>query len=228
MKKSPLRLATVFSGISAIEQALLRTHVNHEIVFACDNGDQTPYPCAATTTEECIAEFKRLEPDIRKMRPTSDGLGNAYEIIKQQRDRVTNLIAGAEPTSTRPNKELKDRVAMLHETVCFYKFRVDWEHEPNFQSRKAQSRKAKKVELYQPLLNRNAVRKSYQANYPTVTDDKFHWNVSFLEGGQYRDQVDLFVGGSPCQSFSMVGKQMGLSDTRGTLFYEYARLRTAA
>ena len=36
--------------------------------------------------------------------------------------------------------------------------------------------------------------------------------------------VDLFVGGSPCQSFSFVGKQRGLDDTRGTLFYEYARL----
>ena len=36
--------------------------------------------------------------------------------------------------------------------------------------------------------------------------------------------MDLFVGGSPCQSFSLVGKQRGLGDTRGTLFYEYARL----
>ena len=31
--KSPLRLATVFSGIGAIEQALLRMHIDHEIVF---------------------------------------------------------------------------------------------------------------------------------------------------------------------------------------------------
>lgn len=218
-RKKPLRLATVFSGIGAIEQALLRMHVEHEIVFACDNGDQTPYPCVAETSEECIAEFKRLDAAIRKMRPSSVGQSNAYEIIKQQRDRVANLIAGAEPTSTRPTKELKDRVAMLHEGVCFYKFRVEWEAEPDYSSRKA-----KTDELYAPLLNRNAVRKSYQANYPSVTDDKFHWNVSFLEGSQYRDQVDLFVGGSPCQSFSMVGKQMGLSDTRGTLFYEYARI----
>ena len=61
------------------------------------------------------------------------------------------------------------------------------------------------------------------ANYD-ITEDRFHWNVSFLDGTQYRDKIDLFVGGSPCQSFSLVGKQRGLEDTRGTLFYEYARL----
>lgn len=218
-KKISLRLATVFSGIGAIEQALLRMHIPHEIVFACDNGDLTPYPCSASTLEECIAEFRKLDAEIKKMRPVTDGQKNAYEIVKQQRDRVFNLIEGAEPISTRPNKELKDRVAMLHECVGFYKFRVEWEKLPDYTSRKA-----KVDDLYSFLLKRNAVRKSYQTNYPTVTDEKFHWNVSFLEGTQYREQVDLFVGGSPCQSFSMVGKQMGLSDTRGTLFYEYARL----
>jgi DNA (cytosine-5)-methyltransferase 1 len=36
--------------------------------------------------------------------------------------------------------------------------------------------------------------------------------------------VDLLVGGSPCQSFSMVGKRAGLKDTRGTLFYDFARI----
>lgn len=34
-----LRLATVFSGIGAIEHALQRMEIKHKIVFACDNGD---------------------------------------------------------------------------------------------------------------------------------------------------------------------------------------------
>ena len=34
-----LKLATVFSGIGAIEQALKRMNMEYEIEFACDNGD---------------------------------------------------------------------------------------------------------------------------------------------------------------------------------------------
>ena len=34
-----IRLATVFSGIGAIEHALERMQLEHKIVFACDNGD---------------------------------------------------------------------------------------------------------------------------------------------------------------------------------------------
>ena len=34
-----MRLATVFSGIGSIEQALKRMGIEFEIVFACDNGD---------------------------------------------------------------------------------------------------------------------------------------------------------------------------------------------
>lgn len=77
--------------------------------------------------------------------------------------------------------------------------------------------------LYAGLEKRNKVKQSYMANYD-LSEDNFHWNVAFLDGKQYAGQVDLFVGGSPCQSFSLAGKQRGLNDTRGTLFYEYARL----
>lgn len=212
------KLATVFSGIGAIEQALLRTHVDHEIVFACDNGDQTPFLCGAVEWQECVDTFKKLRDFVKEMRPTTESQRWAVEMIRKQSDTIQGLLNGAPAMSKRPERELKDRVQMLHEAVGFYKFRVTWEAEKDWQQRK------QLVDmLYRPLLSRNKVRQSYVANYP-VTDDRFHWNVTFLEGRPYRNQVDLFVGGSPCQSFSLVGKQMGLSDTRGTLFYEYARL----
>ena len=35
---------------------------------------------------------------------------------------------------------------------------------------------------------------------------------------------DILCGGFPCQSFSIAGKRMGFKDTRGTLFYELARI----
>ena len=34
-----IKLATVFSGIGAIEWAFKRLDIPHEIVFACDNGE---------------------------------------------------------------------------------------------------------------------------------------------------------------------------------------------
>lgn len=36
--------------------------------------------------------------------------------------------------------------------------------------------------------------------------------------------IDLICGGFPCQSFSIAGKRKGFDDTRGTLFFEIARI----
>ena len=74
-----------------------------------------------------------------------------------------------------------------------------------------------------PARKTNFVMKSYMANYDIDPDD-YYFNVRFLEGNEYRNKVDLFVGGSPCQSFTLLGYQKGLEEARGTLFYEFARL----
>lgn len=119
----------------------------------------------------------------------------------------------------RTVQDLSQRASQLHEKINY----LDVQKKLESMGDDWKARKEYVDSLYQGLEQRNKVKKSYIANYG-ISDEQFHWNVAFLNGKQYAGDVDLFVGGSPCQSFSLVGKQRGLDDTRGTLFYEYARL----
>ena len=67
------------------------------------------------------------------------------------------------------------------------------------------------------------VRQSYFANYD-ISEKKWHDDVRDFSAERFKYKVDLLVGGTPCQSFSMVGQRKGLDDARGTLFYEFARV----
>lgn len=78
-------------------------------------------------------------------------------------------------------------------------------------------------ELYNSEAGTNYVEMEYKANYQ-IPDERFFQDVKLLDGNEFKGKVDLFVGGSPCQSFSVMGKHGGLEEARGTLFYEYARL----
>lgn len=53
-----------------------------------------------------------------------------------------------------------------------------------------------------------------------------HTNYGDITRISERDlpDFDLLVGGFPCQSFSIAGKRGGFADTRGTLFFELARI----
>lgn len=66
-------------------------------------------------------------------------------------------------------------------------------------------------------------KRAYLANYPL---DETHWHddITTFDAKPFKGQVDLFVGGAPCQAFSMRGKRGGFEDTRGTLFREFARV----
>ena len=65
-----IKLATVFSGIGAIEQAFIQKGLEKEIVFACDNGDI-----------EIDVNYEKELKKIRKMKS-----------IKEKKEYVENLI----------------------------------------------------------------------------------------------------------------------------------------
>ena len=66
-------------------------------------------------------------------------------------------------------------------------------------------------------------KKAYFANYE-VKENQWHSDVHDFDATKYKGQIDLFVGGAPCQAFSLRGKHGGFEDTRGTLFREFARI----
>ena len=67
------------------------------------------------------------------------------------------------------------------------------------------------------------VKQTYFANYEIGASDWYD-DVTKFSAKKYKGKVDILVGGSPCQAFSMVGKRKGLDDVRGTLFYDFARI----
>ena len=119
-----LKLATVFSGIGAIEQALKKQKIKYEIKFACDNGE---------------IEISKSYDDI-------------VEIIKDK-------------SYTEKQNYIK--------------------------------------ELYLKSKKHNYMKDAYFANYD-INEKNWYEDIRFIDGTIYKNDVDLFVGGSPCQSFSIM------------------------
>ncbi len=49
-------------------------------------------------------------------------------------------------------------------------------------------------------------------------------NVLQIKGSDLQN-IDLLIGGSPCQGFSFAGKQLNFGDPRSKLFFEFVRLK---
>lgn len=62
----------------------------------------------------------------------------------------------------------------------------------------------------------------------TLRFNRPEWNVleedvREVDFSEYQNKVDIVTGGFPCQAFSSAGKKLGFEDTRGTLFFDFAR-----
>ena len=139
-----IKVATVFSGIGAPEQALKKLNIDYDIVFACDNDE---------------IELKESFEDIKR------------NFKKSQYSYINKYVSDIYSNTKKPKY----------------------------------------------------VKQSYFANYD-IDEERWYPDIRFLDGKKYKNNIDIFIGGSPCQSFSIIGKRGGLEDARGTLFYEYARL----
>jgi len=61
-----------------------------------------------------------------------------------------------------------------------------------------------------------------QANFPNTIQ---LGDVSEVDASSFNHDIDLMMGGSPCQGFSFAGKQLNFDDPRSKLFFEFMRLR---
>ncbi len=66
----------------------------------------------------------------------------------------------------------------------------------------------------------NAVLAHHYPDVPNLGDiKKIHENETFK-----KEEINILVGGPPCQSFSLAGKRLGLDDPRGKLTLAFCEI----
>lgn len=70
-------------------------------------------------------------------------------------------------------------------------------------------------------------RQSYLANHE-IEETKFYHDVTELDARPYAGQIDILIGGSPCQDFSIAGQRAGENGESGNLIWQFYRIVSEA
>ena len=215
-----LKVGTLFSGIGAFEHALHQLGIEYQIQFACDNGERE-LPLT-------YGNLRRLTAGMtpQQLHDYCEKYINSIGVKKEFRDvELAQMLIHANNADAEDNAPIvvsyekegrkspvKHKLILTQEQIIALT--------PNMTMRQ---REEYVNVLYDDMGEHNYVKDAYMANY-NITEDKWHEDIRFFDAHEFEGDLDIMVGGSPCQSFSNYGKKLGLEDVRGTLFYDYARV----
>lgn len=217
-----IKVGTLFSGIGAFEHALKQLGLDHEIKFACDCGERE----LPMRYGDLMALTKGMSNDgvIDYCTDYINRVGVKVEYRQVEIDLLTKILLSKDvqynedaPIVLKFNK-VGRKSPVEHKLILTQDQIIQLTPGMSMKEREAYVNKR-----YDEMGEHNYVKDAYFANYD-ITEDQWHEDIRFLDANEFKGNVDVMVGGSPCQSFSNYGKKLGLEDVRGTLFYDYARI----
>ncbi len=170
-------------------------------------------------------------PDFYSIAQVADILSMSKETLRRW-DNNGTLVPQRHPDN---NYRLYHRSQIEHFEQAQVLFNSKWDEEIKIKAK----RKYKLVELFAGCgglalgmekagFNSVLLNEFDKHACNTLRENRPEWNV--IEGDiagvdftGYKDKIDILSGGFPCQAFSYAGKKLGFEDTRGTLFFEFAR-----
>ena len=219
MKK--IKVGTLFSGIGAFEHALNQLNIKHEIKFACDCGERE-----LPMTFGNLAQLLKGLNEEKIYNYCVEYINKVGVKVEYRETEIAELLRIAHDLSSYNENDpivvkfmkVGRKSPVQHKLILTQEQIIQLT--PNMTMRQ---REEFVNNLYANMGEHNFVKDAYFANYD-IKEEQWHEDIRFLDATEYENEIDIMVGGSPCQSFSNYGKKLGLEDVRGTLFYDYARI----
>ena len=217
-----LKVGTLFSGIGAFEHALNQLGIEHEIVFACDCGERElplKYGDLFQLTRDLSADQK-----YEYCKDYINRIGVKVEFREVELDLLYHIAVDSSENYLQNEPIVIKYHKVGRKSPVEHKLILTQDQIVQLTPGYTMKEREQYVNgLYDNMGEHNYVKDAYFANYQ-ITEDRWHEDVRFLDANDFKGNVDVMIGGSPCQSFSNYGKKLGLEDVRGTLFYDYARI----